>query len=55
MTYVTIPLDLFDDLMGNLIECLNNAIDDGSTDLEKAYRIELDRCNEIQKYLSKDN
>ena len=55
MTDVIVPLDLFDDLVENLIECLNTAINSGNTELEYLYRSELERCNEIQKELSKDN
>ena len=48
---VQLPIDLYDDLVDSLLKCLNNAINDRDTDLEAAYRTELDRCNEIQKGL----
>ena len=55
MTQVTLPLDLYNDLVENLIECLNTAINEGDDYMEGIHRTELDRCNEIQKELSNDS
>jgi len=54
MDNVIIPIDLFDDLVENTIECLNQAINNEKTRLVEAYKKDLDRCNEIKDKLSKE-
>lgn len=54
MTDVIIPLDLFDDLIDNTIECMNAAKNSLDEALVMEYKKDIDRCREIQKELSKD-
>ncbi len=55
MTNVIVPLDLFDDLVENVVDCLNKAKVDDNKRLIAIYEDELYRCNEIQNELSKDD
>ncbi len=52
---VTVPLDLFDDLVENVVDCLNKARADGDGRLISIHEDELLRCSEIQQELSRDD
>jgi len=56
MRIIEVPRKLFADLREDVIECLNNAIDEGRKDRADTYRLKLQECDELlQKEKSKPN